>query len=164
MCFAKSIYFCKSRNFLSKNFTRTIFTYRCGDFVSNALQTEVQSCTLPQFIFFECTVSSETGGQHYVSPQFPYFQTPKTYTLAGFEPTIFCFVGLDDDHYTTSMRQRVFFLAGSELSYYRAWIVCVPPGVDVMITILCNFWPKNWRLSQKNHAMIQIYQKLAVFF
>jgi hypothetical protein len=27
--------------------------------------------------------------------------------------------------------------------------VQIPPGVDVMITIFCDFWRKIWRFSQK---------------
>jgi hypothetical protein len=53
-----------------------------------------------------------------------------------------------------------FFLKSGTRNSKKTW-----PGVDVIISIFCNFCrfsAKNWRFSQKNKVMIKLLQKLAV--
>jgi hypothetical protein len=45
----------------------------------------------------------------YKEQQLQFFKSSNPYTLEGFEPTIFCSIGGNDDH-TTPPRNAVFFL------------------------------------------------------
>jgi hypothetical protein len=57
---------------------------------------------------------------------------------------------------------RISILGEQKTSFGHIFV----PGVDVMITIFCdfaNFRRKNWRFSQKSNVMIKIFHNLVLF-